>query len=191
MTEPQQSPESPRARSRIGELWHTLRARWWSRWLFDLALVALVVAAIWAWQTRHLVGRGEPAPPLDLVTLDGTRFSLHELRGQEKVVVAFWSPWCGVCALETGPLGELYEDARTSDRFSVVAVMLSWEDRAEVERFVAEHDVRLPVLLGDERVRREWAVESYPTIYIVDREGRIEHGVVGYTTEAGLRVRLW
>ncbi len=161
-----------------------LKRRNWRSLLREMAILAAILVAIGAWQGRNLVGSGGPAPALALHTLDGKPFDLASLRGQ-KAVVAFWAPWCGVCKVEMPTLNALAKDG-----VPVIGVALSYPDVASVERFASEHDLAFPVLLGDERTGPAWKVDAYPTLYIVDEEGRIEHAVVGYTTGLGLRLRL-
>lgn len=156
----------------------------WRRLLVELALGAALFWAILAWQGRNLLDAGRPAPPLALPTLDGGYLDLAELRGR-KVVVVFWAPWCGVCKAEMPTLRGL-----AADGVPVVAVALAYPDRTAVERFASRHAEGLPVLLGTERTAADWSVQAYPTLYVVDERGRIEHAVVGYTTGIGLRLRL-
>jgi hypothetical protein len=59
-----------------------------------------------------------------------------------------------------------------------------------VRRFVSEHGVDYPVLLGDDALQQAWRVNSFPTVFFLSPEGRVERAVVGYTTLAGLSWRL-
>jgi len=170
--------------------WRRARERWWSRWLIDLAILAGIVAAVFAFQTRHLIDDGEPAPEISLNTLDGGQLDLADYRGK-KVVLAFWAPWCGVCDMEASTLNDVHESALESGDAAVVSVALGYEDVASVEAFVEAHDVRFPVLLGTAETARHYNVDSFPTLYILDEEGRVEHTAVGYTTSWGIAARLW
>jgi len=161
-----------------------LRQIRWKKWLVDLAVAAAVVAAVGAWQGRDLLGSGGTAPALPEGRLDGPRFDAATLHGR-KAIVAFWAPWCGVCKLEMPTLNALAREG-----VAVIGVALSYGDEEAVRRFASEHELVFPVLLGDERTGEAWAVDAYPTLYVVDEQGRIEHAVVGFTTELGLRLRL-
>lgn len=175
------------ALGRMGSAWADARRRWWVRWGVDLALLALVFAAVTAWQTRRLPGGGVPAADFTLGTLSGESVRLEELRGKP-VVLAFWAPWCGVCKLESSNLSQLRSLA--GDSAHVVSVAVAYDDVEAVRRFVSEHGVDYPVLLGDDALQRAWRVNSFPTVFFLSPEGRVERAVVGYTTLAGLSWRL-
>jgi peroxiredoxin len=153
----------------------------------DVALVALVFAAVMAWQTRHLP-TGAPAPDFTLRTLSGEQVRLSELRGKP-VVLAFWAPWCGVCEVESSTLSALR--GTVGDSAHVLSVAVAYEDEEDVRRFAREHAVDYPVLLGDEALRRDFRVEQFPTTFFVSSEGRLERAAVGYTTRLGLLWRMW
>lgn len=153
----------------------------------DLVLVALVFAGVTSWQGRDLLPGGAPSPDFTLTDLSGASHQLAQLRGR-KVLLVFWAPWCGVCASDTGAINAV---ARAGgDDYTVLSVALDWSSRSDVERFVHDNEVKYPVLLGSDDVGRAFAVGAYPTAYVIDEEGRIEHAVVGYATELGLRLRL-
>lgn len=175
------------ALGRMRTAWEHARSRWWVRWGVDLAVLAVVVAAVTAWQTRRLPGAGTPAPAFTLSTLSGETVSLESLRGKP-VVLAFWAPWCGVCGMESSNLSQLRSLA--GDSAHVVSVAVAYDDEEAVRRFVAKHAVDYPVLLGDDGVQRAFRVDTFPTVFFLSPEGRIQRAVVGYTTLAGLSWRL-
>jgi hypothetical protein len=72
----------------------------------------------------------------------------------------------------------------------VVSVAVAWEDEEAVRVFAREHGVDYPVLLGDDGIQRDWRVDTFPTVFFLSSEGRVERAVVGYTTLAGLSWRL-
>ncbi|MCP3143605.1 TlpA disulfide reductase family protein [Pyxidicoccus xibeiensis] len=175
------------ALGRMKAAWERARQRWWVRWGVDLAVLVLIVAAVGAWQARRLPGGGAPAPGFTLRTLGGEPVQLEALRGKP-VVLAFWAPWCGVCKVESSNLSQLRRLA--GDSAHVVSVAVAYDDEEDVRRFVQEHDVDFPVLLGDDAVQRAFRVDTFPTVFFLSPEGRIERAVVGYTTLAGLGWRL-
>lgn len=151
----------------------------------DLAVLGVLFVAISSWQARRLP-EGIP-PPLDLAALDGGRVSLESLRGTPALVV-FWAPWCGVCGAEADNLARVQR--WVGDRARVVTVAAEYDTLGEVQRFVDRHEIALPVGLGGKRVARDWRVSAFPTAFVLDDEGQITRRIVGYSSTAGMALRL-
>lgn len=168
--------------------WRRWRQRWWVRWAVDLAVFGALFAGVMAFQTRDLVGSGEAAPAFRLKDMQGQAHALSDYQGK-KTVVAFWAPWCSVCKVEVPTLSAMHADM--GDDVNVISIVQGYRSLESVEGFVAEHGVTYPVLLGTEQTEADYRISKYPTIYILDEQGRIEDTVVGYTTGLGLRARVW
>ena len=175
----QSAPESTDAQEKTSR---------WKGWAKEIGIVLVVFVAISAFQTRKHVGSGEAAPAFSHGTLSGERVSLASLEGKPTAIV-FWAPWCGVCKQEAGTISEV-RDAVGEDA-NVVSMALSYDSQLGVEAFVEEWGVDYPVILGSERTRAAYKVEAFPTIYVLDGNGRVRHTMVGYTPGFGLRARLW
>jgi thiol-disulfide isomerase/thioredoxin len=169
-----------------GEVATARPRRRWVRWGTDLAVLGALVLGLGAWQTRGHLADGE-APAAVLATLDGDRVALDSLRGKP-VLLAFWAPWCTVCAAETQNLS--WVRRMVGDRARVISVAASFEDVAQVRAYVRDHGVDYPVLLGDDALLRAFRVETFPTTYFLDAQGRVRRSASGYTTTAGLLARL-
>lgn len=175
-------------------MWRNLRSAWsrwrqpaWRGWLIDGVIFLVVIAGIAMWQTRGHIGGGTPAPDFVMNDLDGRTHQLADFRGKP-VVMVWWAPWCGVCAQETGTLSALAEATRGDAH--VISVVADFRTMNSVRQFVSKHGVDYPVLLAGPEEREAWGVESYPSIFFLDSEGRVARSVVGYTTGLGLRARL-
>lgn len=157
------------------------------RWAVDLGVILAVVLAISAYQTRkHL--RNVPLPSLSLRSTTGETVALDSLRGKRSLIY-LWAPWCGVCKVETSNIDRV--KSMVGDRANVISIAVGYRDEAEVKRYIQERGVTYPVLLGDAAVEQALRVNMFPTIYFVDRDGRIARSVTGYTTTAGLLSRLY
>lgn len=181
MEETQQQPPPTTA-------WQRLRQNRAVSWGIDIAIIAVVFFAISAWQTRDLLGGGEQSPAFALEQLGGGHVASAQLEGK-KTVLVFWAPWCTVCGAESGTISSLAESM--GDDVNVLSVALEYEDIKDVQGFVDEHGVDYPVLLGGRDMVKDWNVAAFPTIYILDEEGKIAHSMVGFTTSFGFRWRLW
>ena len=50
----------------------------------------------------------------------------------------------------------------------------------------------MPVVVDEDgRLARSWGVGGVPATFIVATDGRISYAGMGYSTELGLRARLW
>lgn len=170
---------------RVRTRWSAARERRWVRWSVDLFVILLVLAAVGAWQTRNHLR--DAAPAFAVQSLTGEEVTLASLRGQP-VLLEFWAPWCGVCKAQSQNISWLSK--LVGSRAHVYSVASAYDNRGQVDRYVAEKNVDYPVLLGGDELARSYSVESYPTMYFLDGNGRIKHSAVGYTTSFGLFWRL-
>jgi thiol-disulfide isomerase/thioredoxin len=111
---------------------------------------------------------------------DGTPLAMKDLRGRV-VVLNFWTTWCGPCRA----LKPAYE--RVAQYFqgrSDVAFLEANcdEDESLVPPYLAEEKPRVPVLFAD-GLERLFAVNSFPTVIVLDREGKIAYRSEGFGDE--------
>jgi cytochrome c biogenesis protein CcmG, thiol:disulfide interchange protein DsbE len=161
----------------------------------DVLLVLLVLSLLYqralpqAAAAFNLGSGSEPAPGFTLRSLDGDLVSLDELRGQV-VLVNFWASWCPPCRVEMPGFERVYR-ARRDEGFVIVGIATDVHAEAAIREFVAEHDITYPILLATQQVVREYGgVRSLPESFLVDRQGRIRHRVVGYFAEPALRAAV-
>jgi peroxiredoxin len=123
----------------------------------------------------------EPAPDVQLKTTDGKPLKLSELRGQV-VLLNFWATWCVPCRSEIPGLNEMQRDL-AGRGLKVLGVSTS--DSADLVREY-QKDVRqdYTVALGDDAVAASYAVGVLPTTFVIDREGRIRHKIIGEKSRA-------
>lgn len=162
------------------------RARIFS-WIKQAVILIAVLYGIHLWQTKDLLDSESEAPDFVLTSLQGENIRLSESKGKVTVLY-FMAPWCSVCKASFSNLVDLRADRGRSE-FDIFAVVLDYNSRAEVNEFVKGRDLNFPMLMGDSRVARDYNIQGFPTIYILDREGRVESKMVGYTTELGLKLR--
>ena len=149
----------------------------------DILLVLAVYFAIRTYMQQGLV-KG-PAPELQGNLLSGKAVNLQSFHGQV-VMVHFWASWCKVCKLEQDNIDAISKD------YAVITVAMNSGAEAEVERYLAENKLSFPVLVdADSSISNRFGVHGVPTSFIIAADGNIAFTEVGYTTETGLRLRLW
>ena len=168
----------------------SLRKNKYNAMLMDAVLLFLFLMALSWWLNRgSLAADNRPAPDFNLMALDGVSYQLSDYKGQD-VLVYFFAPWCSICRLSADNLNDL-RAARTADELLIVMVALSYESRAEVDAFVADLDLQIPVLLGSEQQMSDYQIVGFPTYYVIDEAGTLASKSMGYSTELGMRVRTW
>jgi len=146
-----------------------------------------VFLGVSAFQARNMLGTDrQPAPELAARTLAGEEFDLSEVDSRTTLIY-FFAPWCHYCALSSGNLNRL-QRFRSEKGLRVITVALDWDSVDEVRDYVEEHELNVPVLLGDASIARTWKVSAFPTYYVLDRDHRISARDIGYSTQLGL---LW
>ncbi|MBW5445096.1 redoxin domain-containing protein [Cohnella sp. CFH 77786] len=123
--------------------------------------------------------KGSAAPSFELASLDGkTSYKIGGERAKV-LVVNFWASWCGPCDREAPDLVALYD--KYKDRMDLYAVNATNYDRLRNAReFVKEKAFTFPVLTDAEGTAGDaYKVFSYPTSFIVGRDGRILERIEG------------
>ena len=156
------------------------KARSWGK---DLALLLGAVVAIHLFQTRGVPSGAAPA--IESVGLDGSKLSLAQYRGKP-VLVHFWATWCGVCKQEEPGIIDFAKD------HPVLSVAVQSGDFDKVAAYAQAHHLPYPVVTDPSgQFSDAYGVHAFPTSVILDGEGRVKFAEVGYTSELGLRARLW
>jgi cytochrome c biogenesis protein CcmG/thiol:disulfide interchange protein DsbE len=116
-----------------------------------------------------------PAPDFTLEALTGGAVTLAELRGRP-VLIDFWATWCAPCVRQIPVLNEFA--AKYGDRIPVLGISVDVDEEA-VGPFAAEHEVRYPILFGDEGLARDYGALGFPTLYVVRPDGTVHSSHVG------------
>jgi len=149
--------------------------------LVVLAMFGIVSLAINLYKARDLA-RG-PAPLISGQTIEGK--AVNPLTGQP-VLVHFWATWCPICSLEQDSIESVAED------YPVITVAMQSGDAGELRQFMQQQQLSFPVTADEDgTLASQWGVKGVPSSFILTAEGNIRFVEVGYTSEAGLRARLW
>jgi hypothetical protein len=117
---------------------------------------------------------GAPAPPLEGATLDGRPFAA-DWPAADATVVMFFGTYCRPCHRA---LRELDAIARTVGPRLRFVLVDAGEDPAAVRRFFADNPrpgEATVVIDASGSDRRRWGCELEPTLFLVDRAGRVRY----------------
>ncbi|MFC5529160.1 TlpA family protein disulfide reductase [Cohnella yongneupensis] len=123
--------------------------------------------------------QGAIAPGFTLASLDGTSEFKVGGKRDKVLIINFWAAWCGPCELEAPDLVDIYD--KHKDKVDLYAVNVTKFDKLrEAKDFVKEQGFKMPVLTDDKGEAGDlYKVFSYPTSFIVDRNGVILQRIEG------------
>lgn len=134
-------------------------------------------------QDRELAS-GVP-PAIEAMQLDGKPFpGLDSL--PKPALVYFWGSWCPICSRMRGTISNAARDV------PIITVAMESGNAAEVQAYENKENFQVPTVLDESgHVARSWGLRGVPAIFIIGRDGKIKSSTIGYTTNLGLRWRLW
>lgn len=158
----------------------------WGR-IFDV--LALCAVAFVAWKIffapRALnVALAYPAPRIAYPKLDGGTFHISDERGRV-VFLDFYAAWCEPCRLET-PLVQHF--ARAHPGIAVVPVDVG-EPPEVAARFAQRFHLHGVVLDPHGRSQGFFQIQGFPTIVVIDPQGRIRATWPGFNPAIDLAMQ--
>jgi thiol-disulfide isomerase/thioredoxin len=111
---------------------------------------------------------------------EGTPFPLQSSRGKI-LVLDFWTTWCGPCRALDPIFGQV---AMQFNRLTDVTFLAANcdEDETLVPAYLAESKPHTAVVFAD-GLDRLFGVNSFPTVVVIDRDGKIAYRANGFSPE--------
>ena len=114
---------------------------------------------------------GSVAPEIDGKDSDGKEFRLSEYRGKI-VVIDFWADWCPHCRNMYAHEREMVERLKEKP---FVLLGVNGDEPARAKRTIKSGNVTWRSWLDGPKgpIGEKYKIESWPTVYVLDKEGRI------------------
>ena len=151
--------------------------------LLALLVIAFVIYKLLVAPRSFRESNAVPAPHVTYATLAGPPFVLTQHRGRV-VFLDFWASWCEPCKASL-PLVESY--ARKHPEADVVPVDVG-EPRSVVERYASEHGMQRVALDPQSLSSGFFQIEGFPTIVVVDPQGRVRATWTGFNPAVQLNM---
>lgn len=131
-----------------------------------------------------------PVPDFEVKDQFGTTHKISDYKGKV-VLLNFWATWCGYCKQEMPDLQAAYEKYGKNNEdlviFGVSEPKTSENPNAndvsqgEIEKFLDSNGYTYPVLMDTTgEIFGKFGIRSFPTTYMIDREGNL----IGYVPGA-------
>lgn len=123
-------------------------------------------------------GTRNEAADFELEDASGQKLKLSDLRGKV-VLLNFWATWCGPCKIEIPWFVEMEREFKDQG-FAVVGVSMDEDGWDAVKPFMADMKVNYRMVLGTEEMAQLYgSVQSLPTSFVIDRNGKVASVHVG------------
>jgi len=105
-----------------------------------------------------------------------------------------WSVRCGPCIMEIPVLNKIANYYRGNDKFILLSIVAETQEEINrlFERFPTKRTIDFDLILNSKRVIKEQfqLVESYPTTFFLNQEGKIYKRMFGGITDPKDEVKL-
>jgi len=137
---------------------------------------------------------GKPAQKaaanFSLKDANGAQVALADYKGKV-VLLNFWATWCGPCKVEI-PWFVEFNKAYKDRGFAVVGVSLDDDGWRSVKPYLAEKRIDYTVVVGDDLVSKSYGgVDSLPTTFIIDQNGKIAFVHMGLVGKDTYEKEIW
>jgi thiol-disulfide isomerase/thioredoxin len=155
----------------------------WLSWSVYIVLFLVVMQGANWWKSRN-VQKGSLSE-FSGELMNGTAFSIAEFSGKP-VLFHFWATWCPICDLEKDSIESISHD------YQVISIASWSEGEPEVKAYMLENQLTFPVMLDNSgELAQAFGLKGVPASFILSPNGEIKFVETGYSTELGLRLRLW
>ena len=152
-----------------------------------ICLTAILAIAAYSQSSLKV---GSAAPVFSGTSLEGTTYDLSELRGNV-VVLTFWSTKCIICQQELPKLNPF------TDRYStekVVFLALSMENENKIAGFLQRNPFSFEIMPNSfgtvlsyaDRDKNGNLDMGFPSFFVIDQNGLIQHRSSGYDKTSAL-----
>jgi thiol-disulfide isomerase/thioredoxin len=142
------------------------------------AAIVLSSCAAPSQEAPKVAAKGKVAPDFTLKDIHGQPVKLSDFNGKV-VLLNFWATWCGPCKLEI-PWFMEFEQKYKDKGFAVIGVAMDDEGWEVVKPYLERQKVNYRVVVGNDKVSDAYGgVDSLPTTFVLDRQGKVVSTHVG------------
>lgn len=123
----------------------------------------------------------------------GNSHTLSEYKGKT-VFLNFWATWCPPCRAEMPDIQKIYEETSAEGKEELVVLGIAAPDYGKetsedgILQFLDETGYTYPVLMDPGgKIFAEYGVYSYPTTFMINKEGKVFGYVSGQISEDTMR----
>jgi peroxiredoxin len=131
------------------------------------------------YKAPELLPKNTIAPNWSLLSLKDKTVTLSDYKGK-LVLIDFFYKSCYPCILALPALQNLHEKYNDKGLEVIGINPFDTKEKDDIDNFLAKRGVSYTILLGGKNVAKEYHVSGYPTMYLIDKNGKIILSQVGY-----------
>jgi thiol-disulfide isomerase/thioredoxin len=117
------------------------------------------------------------------VLIDSKQYTIPK---DKPIIIHFWATWCRTCKMEASSIDALSKD------FEVLTIAVNSGSDDDIKKYMSEHNLNYMVVNDkDGYYAKKFNISGYPTTFIYDKNKNLSFSEVGYTSNLGLRLRIW
>ena len=122
---------------------------------------------------------------------DGKPFRLMDYIGKNVILVDFWYTHCPHCVKAIPSLSKLYATYKAKGLivFGLNSVDNQPHSLGYLKTFLERRAISYPVVLTLSTVDQRYKINGYPTMYLIDKEGKIAYVELGFDQQKFDRLR--
>ena len=136
---------------------------------------------------RNMLQAGARAPDFQLEDTEGNQVQLSDFKGK-LLLLDFWYCACKPCIKASYDLDKLQKEFQ--ERGLVVLGMNTMDKAGKIKRHQKKYDMNYSSLLCSREVRTTYQVTSYPSLYLIGRDGKILFSTTGYSSQLYLELKM-
>jgi thiol-disulfide isomerase/thioredoxin len=159
-------------------------------WLLQLGFFIVFFIAINWWQTKDMLENNSQLKQtqLNIVDILGESFKFEFNHQSKPTLIYFFAPWCGICHLSIDNLEAIYQ--KNASDLNVLVIALGWQSKQEIDDFIQEHKLSMPILFGTNTIQQSFKIHAFPSYYLIDEDAKVIAKDSGYSTALGLNWRV-
>ncbi len=128
------------------------------------------------------VNKGDNAPIFQTTDINNNAIDLQKLIGRV-IVLNFWFIGCEPCRKEMPELKTITQSYTNADEIVFLSIALDTD--VALRKFILTHDFGFIVGKMNKEITDKYAIHSFPTNFVIDKNGTVIYGKSGYSGSLG------
>lgn len=122
---------------------------------------------------------------LDIDTFTLLTKETYTIPKDKPILIHFWASWCPICEIEAANIEKISKD------YEVLTIAVQSGSNEDIQKYLDEHELSFRVVNDEDGFySQKFNIKGFPTTLIYDKDKKLRFSEVGYTSTAGLLIRM-